>query len=152
MISTLAGIATINTALERSTKGQRKMIPHRIACELAALQFSTMPRNSDWLTCHARCANKALDLGSDIPRNGYTCSTRTVRNLMASMGYHKRIRDENSTSAPTTNHYASLDVKNVYTGPTKSGNEFCGLMNLEVLEACLKAVCESLTGAVGEPN
>ena len=68
--NTLAGIATINTALERSTKGQRKMVPHRIACELAALQFSTMPRNSDWLTCHARCANKALDLGSDMPRNG----------------------------------------------------------------------------------
>ena len=64
---------------------------------------------------------------------------------MASMGYHKRIRDENSTSAPAASHYASLDVKNVYTGPTKRRNEFCGLMNLEVLEACLKVVWESIS-------
>ena len=42
--NTLVGITAVNTALERSTKGQRKMVPHRIACELAALQFSAMPK------------------------------------------------------------------------------------------------------------
>ena len=41
-------------------------------------------------------------------------------------GYH----DENSISVPITNHYAFLGVKNAYTGPTKSGSEYSGPMNL----------------------
>ena len=49
--NTLIGIAAINTQLWKDLqKGKGKWYPHRIACELAALQFSTMQRNSDWLT------------------------------------------------------------------------------------------------------
>ena len=52
-----------------------------------------------------------------LPLQAYIVSDEHVIN-----GY----RDENSMSV----HYASLGVKNAHTGPTKSGNEYSGVMNL----------------------